>query len=88
MFTFFVVMYALCILLLLATLWLGFFRNNAVFNFRVGLLNQMLVDIDNGESVGDRLDAFKTVDYGTMVWKFWKPLDVKTWYPGTALDKE
>jgi len=65
-------------------------RNEQVFAFRQGLLDQMITSLggeDNDPVVREQLDAYLTVDYTTMLYKFWKPLNVRTWYAGTALDR-
>ena len=78
------VLWGVCILGLIACAVLAV-RNQRVYKFRISLIDQIgeagREDINAGEFANDwRWDEFDSVDYNTMVVKFWKPLTIEEWY--------
>lgn len=65
----------------LGVLWglLMLSRGRAVFNYRVKILERISaeskIDIEANRDYQWRYDVFKSVSFGSMVYKFWKPLD-------------
>lgn len=60
-----------CILMLI--------RNEMVYKYRIALIHKIAEmgdkDIGAGRDPGWRWEYFHRVDYDTMVYEFWKPLD-------------
>jgi hypothetical protein len=54
-------------------------RNKRVFEYRANLLADISraakKDIAKGRDYRWRYEQFEEVNYGAMVWNFWKPLD-------------
>lgn len=59
-------------------------RNEMVYKFRRHLINEMY-DIVRPETREPLVQEFRSVEYKTMVWHFWKPL--KSFYSKEFIDK-
>jgi hypothetical protein len=77
----------LLIALILILVWalLTLFRNDAVYEFRIGLINEISEankrDVARGEDyTGWRYVKFSEQSYSKMVVSVWRPLDVGEWY--------
>lgn len=59
-------------------------RNIRVYNFRMITLNLVSAaskdDIENNRDFGWRYEYLNMVTYDEMLWKFWKPLRVSSFY--------
>lgn len=52
------------------------YRNNDVYKFRIKILNQ----IPFSENFMWRYEIYERVKYNEMLFQFWKPLKIETWY--------
>lgn len=73
---------------LLVIWWL---RNNAVYRYRINLICQIqrrcYEDVDRGYYDWHwRFEAFDSIGYNEMVFKFWRPLE--SFYPDKSFIKE
>ncbi len=58
------------------------YRNERVHRFRIDILDRIVA---NPETMYHNLAIFDSVEYDTMMKRFWRPLTVKAWYKGMKL---
>ena len=59
---------------IVAALYIGFIRNDKVYNYRNNII-QMVFEGNDNQKIQERLKYFHSVGYDEMVWKVWKPID-------------
>lgn len=69
----------------------GLHRNEKVYDFRIKLLNEVCrlgrLDELEGKNPLWRVKVLETVDYDTMLNKFWVPLEPENFYKDTSFLK-
>jgi len=74
---YYIVFITVMIIILMSSIYM-FLRNNAVYKYRIGLLDRISKaaeeDINMGRDWRWRYDILHKVTYQEMVWKFWKPI--------------
>lgn len=73
------------LVLALAASWTMLWRNDRVYRYRTAIINAMPISTDHGVWMA-WMAAYQSVDYDTMLWRFWRPLG--SFYAGTILDSD
>ncbi len=74
----------ICFAVAALCLWLGIFRNQQIYNYRMSLIDQISAAARLQITLGDydwrwRYEAFDAIAYDQMVFQFWRPL--RSFYP-------